>query len=122
MVRNALRRIQKWDKKLAGDVLSKRVETLKPMMFSQIEAEFPTLVQVETKVKTVIGEFGIPTWQNPAYLNFSREIYKLVKRFCGRQLLLMTNAVMIKWLTLDLRQDILEAIRTTIFTLTAPTP
>jgi hypothetical protein len=35
MVRNALRRIPKWDKKLVGDVLSKRVEELKPMMFSK---------------------------------------------------------------------------------------
>lgn len=122
MVRNALRRIQKWDKKLAGDVLSKRVEELKPMMFSQIEAEFPTIVQVETKVKTVLGEFGIPTWQNPPYLNFSREIYKLGKRFCGNQLRKMVNAAMVKWLALDLEQPILEEIRNTIFTLTAPAP
>jgi hypothetical protein len=122
MVRNALRRIQKWDKKLAGDVLSKRVEEMKPMMFSQIEAEFPTIVQVETKVKTVLGEYGIPTWQNPPYLNFSREVYKLAKHFCGNQLRRMTNAVMVKWLALDLEQDILEQIRNTIFTLTAPAP
>jgi len=122
MVRTALRRIQKWDKKLAGDVLSKRVRELKPMMFSQIEAEFPNLEKVETKVKTVIGNYAIPTWQNPAYLNFSREIYKLAKQFCGRQLRLMADVVMIKWLTLGLQQDILERIRDTIFTLTAPTP
>ena len=122
MVRNALRRIQKWDKKLAGDVLSKRVEELKPMMFSQIEAEFPTIVQVETKVKTVLGEFGIPTWQNPPYLNFSREIYKLTKRFTSNQLRKMAEAAMVKWVYLDLEQPILEEIRNTIFTLTAPTP
>ena len=122
MVRNALRRIQKWDKKLAGDVLSKRVETLKPMMFSQIEAEFPTIVQVETKVKTVLGEFGIPTWQNPPYLNYSREIYKLSKQFTSNQLKKMADAAMVKWVFLDLNQTILEQIRNTIFTLTAPTP
>jgi len=122
MVRNALRRIQKWDKKLAGDVLSKRVEELKPMMFSQIEAEFPTIVQVETKVKTVLGEAGIPTWQNPPYLNFSREVYRLAKRFSGNQLRKMADAVMVKWVFLDLEQTILEDIRNTIFTLTPPAP
>jgi hypothetical protein len=122
MVRNALRRIQKWDKKLAGDVLSKRVEELKPMMFSQIEAEFPTIVQMETKVKTVLGETGIPTWQNPPYLNYSREIYKLTKRFSGNQLRKMADAAMVKWVFLDLEQPILEEIRNTIFTLTAPAP
>ncbi len=46
-VRNALRRLQKWDIKLAGDVLSERVANLKPMMKSQIEAEFPALVEVD---------------------------------------------------------------------------
>ena len=121
-VRNALRRIQKWDKKLAGDVLSKRVEELKPMMLSQIEAEFPSLIEVETKVKTVLGEAGVPTWQNPPYLNFSREIYRLAKRFSGNQLRKMADAVMAKWVFLDLQQTILEEIRKTIFTLTAPTP
>ncbi len=30
-LRNAYRRIQKWDKKLSGDVLSRRVAELKPM-------------------------------------------------------------------------------------------
>jgi hypothetical protein len=122
MVRNALRRIQKWDKKLAGDVLSKRVEELKPMMFSQIEAEFPTIVQVETKVKTVLGETGIPSWQNPPYLNFSREVYKFTKHFSGNQLRKMADAAMVKWVFLDLDQAILEEIRDTIFTLTAPAP
>jgi len=122
MVRNALRRIQKWDKKLAGDVLSKRVGEMKPMMFSQIEAEFPTIVQVETKVKTVLGEAGIPTWQNPPYLNYSREVYKLTKRFSANQLRKMVDAAMVKWVFLDLEQPILEEIRNTIFTLTAPAP
>lgn len=122
MVRNALRRIQKWDKKLSGDVLSERVATLKPLMFSQIEAEFPTLVEVETKVKTVLGDAGIPTWQNPAYLNFGRELYKLTKRFSGKQLLKMAEAAMVKWVYLDLAQPILERIRDTIFALTALTP
>jgi hypothetical protein len=122
MVRNALRRIQKWDKKLAGDVLSKRVEELKPMMFSQIEAEFPTIVKIENQVKTVLGKYEIATWHNPAYLNFSRAVYKMTKRFAGKQLLKMVNVAMVKWVALGLDQAILEAIRNTIFTLTEPTP
>jgi hypothetical protein len=121
-VRNCLRRIQKWDKKLTGDVLSKRVEELKPMMMSQIEAEIPSLVEVEDRVKTILGEVGIQTWHNPSYLNFSREVYKLTNRFCSNQLRKAVNAVMAKWLARDLEQAILEEIRNTIFTLTAPVP
>ncbi|MEO0069935.1 MAG: hypothetical protein ABIK18_03985, partial [candidate division WOR-3 bacterium] len=106
---------------LSGDVLSQRVSELKPMMFSQVEAEFPKLVEVEEKVKTVLGEFGIPSWQNPPYLNYSRALYKLSKRFCGNQLRKMANVALVKWQALDLAKDILEAIRDTVFSLTAPT-
>ena len=70
----------------------------------------------------VLGETGIPTWQNPPYLNFSREIYRLAKRFSGNQLRKMADAAMVKWVFLDLEQPILEEIRNTIFTLTAPAP
>lgn len=43
-------------------VLSQSVSELKPMMFSQVEAEFPRLVTIEDKVKTVLGDFGISSW------------------------------------------------------------
>jgi len=121
-VRNALRRIEKWDMKLAGDVLSERVANLKPMMKSQIEAEFPALVEVENEVKVILGDVGISSSLNPPYLNFARETYRLSKRFCGRQLLKEVDAVMAKWITRGFDQDILERIRNTVFTLTAPTP
>ena len=69
-----------------------------------------------------MGEFGVLTWQNPPYLNYSREIYKLAKRFTSNQLRKMAEAAMVKWVYLDLEQPILEQIRETIFTLTAPAP
>ncbi len=121
-VRNALRRIEKWDVKLAGDVLSERVANLKPMMKSQVEAEFPALVEVENEVKTILGEVGISSSLNPPYLNFAREAYRLCKRFNGNQLLKEVNAAMTKWISRGFEQDILERIRNTVFTLTSPQP
>jgi len=121
-VRSALRRIEKWDVKLAGDVLSERVANLKPMMKSQIEAEFPALVEIENEVKVILGDVGISSSLNPPYLNFARETYRLSKRLLGKQLLREVNAAMAKWIARGFDQDILERIRNTVFTLTTPTP
>lgn len=121
-VRNAIRRIQKWDSNLSGDVLSERVANLKPMMKSQIEAEFPAVVAVENEIKLILGETGLSSSLNPPYLNFSREVYRLRKRFTSKQLLREVNATMAKWIARGFDQDILERIRNTVFTLTAPTP
>jgi len=121
-VRNALRRLQKWDIKLVGDVLSEQVANLKPMMKSQIEVEFPALVEVENEVKVILGGVGISSSLNPPYLNFARETYRLSKKLLGKQLLREVDAMMAKWITRGFDRDILERIRNTVFTLTAPTP
>ncbi len=121
-VRNALRRIQKWDTKLSGDVLSEKVANLKPMMKSQIEVEFPALVSVENEVKIILGEIGLSSSLNPIYLNFAREVYRLSKRLHSKQLLLEVNASIAKWTTRGFDRDILERIRNTVFTLTTPQP
>jgi hypothetical protein len=121
-VRNALRRINKWDMKLAGDVLSERVATLKPMMKSQVEAEFPLLVEVENEVKVILGDVGITSSLNPPYLNFARKTYRMSKKLLGKQLLREVDASMAKWIARGFDRDILERIRNTVFALTAPTP
>lgn len=121
-VRNALRRIDKWDLKLTGDSLSAKVANLKPMMKSQIEAEFPALVEVENEVKIILGDVGISSSLNPPYLNFARETYRLSKRLLGKQLLREVDAMMAKWIARGFDKDILERIRNTVFTLTGPTP
>lgn len=98
-VRNTVRRIEKWDAKLSGDVLSEKVAKLKPMRKSQIEAEFPTLVTVENEVKIILGESGLSSSFNPIYLNFAREVYWMSKRLHSKQLLLEVNASIAKWTT-----------------------
>jgi hypothetical protein len=121
-VRNALRRLEKWDMKLAGDVLSERVANLKPMMKEQIQAEFPALVEVENEVKVILGDVGISSSLNPPYLNFARETYRMSKKLLGKQLLREVDATMAKWIARGFDRDILERIRNTVFTLTTPTP
>jgi hypothetical protein len=121
-VRNALRRIEKWNIKLDGDVLSERVAKLKPMMKSQVESEFPALAEVENEVKVILGDIGLSSSLNPPYLNFARETYRMSKRLLGKQLLREVNASMAKWIARGFDQDILERIRNAVFALTAPQP
>ena len=121
-VRNPIRRIEKWDMKFAGDVLSEKQKTLKPSMKIQIDSEYPTLAKVETEIKIVLGNFAIPTWHNPAYLAYGRELYRLRKRFSGNQLIKAVEPIMLKWQARELKPTILDEIRNTVFTLAAPGP
>ncbi|MBS7252244.1 MAG: hypothetical protein KIH08_16895, partial [Candidatus Freyarchaeota archaeon] len=92
-VRNAYRRIQKWEANLSGEALSEKVGRLKDMMKSQIEELFPALVSMEDRVKTVLDEEGISTTQYPFYLNFGRQCFKLVRQFAGATLINRANIV-----------------------------
>ena len=121
-VRNPIRRIEKWDMKFAGDVLSEKQKTLKPSMKIQIDSEYPSIAKVETEIKVVLGKYGIPTWHNPAYLACGRELYRLQKRFSGQQLINAVQPILLKWQARELRPEILEEIRNTVFTVMAPTP
>jgi hypothetical protein len=121
-VRNAYRRIQKWEASLDGDALSVKVGRLKDMMKSQIEEMFPALVNMEDRVKTVLDEEGISTTQYPFYLNFGRQCFKLVREFAGGTLINRANIVLQRWVADGFTQAILERIRDVVFTLVAPGP
>ena len=121
-VRNAYRRIQKWEANLSGDALSVKVGRLMEMMKSQVEEQFPLLEQMENRVKVVLDSEGLSTTQYPFYLNFGRQCYKLSRQFAGGTLLNRVNIVLERWVADGYIQSILERIRDEIFTLTAPAP
>lgn len=121
-VRNAYRRIQKWEASLAGESLSVKVGRQKDMMKSQIEEMFPALVNMEDRVKTVLDEEGLSTTQYPFYLNFGRQCFKLVREFAGGTLINRANIALQRWVADGFTQAILERIRDTVFTLAAPGP
>ncbi|MCS7258478.1 MAG: hypothetical protein NZ601_03810 [candidate division WOR-3 bacterium] len=119
-VRPSNRRLEKWDNFLSGDVLSVAVSNYKPKMKEQLSAIFPELEALENEVKIILSEAGTPSMFNPAYLNFAREVYRYAKKFSGTQLLREVDILMNKWSQRSLERDILERIRNTVFTLTAP--
>ncbi|MEO0132083.1 MAG: hypothetical protein ABIK73_04010 [candidate division WOR-3 bacterium] len=118
--RSGLRRLEKWDAKYAGDVLPERLKEYKAKMREQLSMIFPEQETLENEVKLILAEAGIHTYLNPAYLGFAREIYRLARRFSGRQLVIATDIVLNKWASRGLERDLLERIRNSVFALTAP--
>ncbi len=121
-VRNAYRRIQKWEANLTGEALSEKVGRLKDMMKSQVEEMFPALVDMENGVKTVLDEEGVSTTQYPFYINFGRQCFKLAREFAGGTLINRVNIALQRWVADGFTQAILERIRDVVFTLAAPGP
>jgi hypothetical protein len=121
-VRNAYRRIQKWEANLTGEALSEKVGRLKDMMKSQIEEMFPALEEMENRVKVVLDEEGVSTTQYPFYINFGRQCFNLVRKFAGETLKSRINIQLQRWVADGYTQAILEKIRDVIFTLAAPGP
>ncbi len=121
-VRNAYRRIQKWDANYAGEALSVKAGRLKDMMKSQIEEMYPALVSMEDRVKTVLDGEGVSTTHYPFYINFGRQCFKLSREFAGDTLINRANIVLQRWVADGYTQAILEKIRDTVFTLVAPGP
>ncbi len=121
-VRNAYRRIQKWEANMDGEALSTKVGRLKPMMLSQIEEMYPALVSMEDSVKTVLDEEGVSTTQYPFYINFGRQCFKLSREFSGGTLINRVNIALQRWVADGFTQAILERIRDVVFALAAPGP
>jgi hypothetical protein len=88
----------------------------------QLAAIFPQQETVENEAKLILAEAGTSTIQNPFYINFGREVYKLASKFSGAQLLNVVDITVNKWVGKGLDRDTLEKIRNTIFTIAAPTP
>ncbi|MEO0091911.1 MAG: hypothetical protein ABIK61_04285 [candidate division WOR-3 bacterium] len=118
--RPASRRLDKWDNFLSGDVLSVAVGNYKPKMREQLSNIFPELENLENEIKLILAEAGTPSMLNTYYLNFGREVYRYAKRYSGVQLLKEVDVLVNKWHARSLDKDILERIRNTVFTLTAP--
>ncbi len=77
---------------------------------------------VENEVKLILAEAGTSTIQNPFYINFGREVYKLKNKFTGAQLLNTVDITINKWVGKGLDRDTLEKIRNTVFAIAAPAP
>jgi hypothetical protein len=80
-----------------------------------------SLIQMETQVRQVINGAGAKTIEFPFYLNFGREMWKLVRNGRSGEALAVEAAVLIaKWKARGLTEAVLQGIRTDVFNIGAP--
>lgn len=122
LVRSSDRRLRKWDLKYSGDAIPPKLIPYKTDMKEQLAEHFQKLESLESDVKTILADHMVGILQNPWYLNFAREIYRLRNRFSGPPLQKEIEIAMNKWYARGLDKDIMERIMNTQFTVVLPPP
>ena len=118
-----VRRISNWDAKYKTDRIKATLDDKRDAMFSRVTAVVPALAAMESQVKQVLDGLGVETIQIPFYLAFGREIWRLQnKDISGETLAIQVGHLLSKWQSRGLTQAVLEAIRTQVFNVVAPTP
>ena len=79
-------RIKNWNRNFNAQSAGKRQMQMKQMMKKSLSFEFKLAIMLESEVKKIMGESGLPTWHNIPYLNFGRKVLKLRRRFSGNTL------------------------------------
>ena len=111
MVRESTLRSKKWDKKVVGDIVKQRFESLKDMMHEQINNYFSTISDFEFKVKRLLESKGVSVTQIAFYLAFAREVFSLMfYSFTSETLKNEELAIRSKWVNRGLEDSILQDI------------
>ena len=118
-----VRRVSNWDAKFKTDRIKAVLDDKRDAMFSRVSAVIPAIASMEGQVKQVVDGLGVPTIQIPFYLDFGREMWRLQDKDISVETLAMEAAVLIsKWTARGLTEAVLQAIRTQVFNVVAPTP
>jgi L-amino acid N-acyltransferase YncA len=110
-VRSSDDRIYNYALKHDTEVIKQQTDKRRDRMLSKQHEAQVELANLETKAKVVIGEFGVPTYTYPAYLNFVRESWKKRKRFQGQTLSKEVMVIEDKWVARELKREVLDHLR-----------
>ena len=111
MVRESTYRAKKWDKKVVGDIVKQRFESLKDVMHEQINNYFASISNFEDSVKKLLENKGISVIEIPFYLAYAREVFSLMfYSFVGETLKNEELAIRSKWVQRGLNDSILQDI------------
>jgi L-amino acid N-acyltransferase YncA len=110
-VRSSDDRIYNYALKHDTEVIKQQTDKRRDRMLSKQHEAQVELANLEIKAKVVIGEFGVPTYTYPAYLNFVRESWKKRKRFQGQTLSKEVMVIEDKWVARELKREVLEQLR-----------
>ena len=120
---NPAQRIAKWDAKFKTDRIKAALDDERPNMYMNVQAVFPLLAAMELQVKQVLDGLGVSVAQYAMYLAFGRELWRITRNeLSGESAAMEADVLLQKWVGRGMAQAVLEAIRTQVFNIVAPTP
>ena len=120
---NPAQRIAKWDAKFKTDRVKAALDDMRPTMYANVQAVFPLITAMELQVKQVLDGLGVSVATYAMYLSFGRELWSMTrKEISGEAAAEEADVLLQKWVGRGLTQAVLEAIRTQVFNIAAPTP
>jgi len=115
MVRDASRRLKKYQAKIVGDVIKNRIDALKDDMVTAATDKFADLVDKETATKNLLADWGVSTVQVPFYLSYARELYGILLKHSGNIAQKEAEIACAKWKTRGLDPYYLQQIASVVF-------
>ena len=116
-------RIAKWDAKFKTDRVKSALDDMRPTMFTNVQSVFPQLTAMEIEVKQVLDGLGVSVAQYAMYLAFGRELWGMLRReMSGESASMEAKVLSDKWVARGMTQAVLDAIRSQVFNIPAPTP
>ena len=109
MVRSAKDRVEKFKKKLSGEIRGLRYDAQKDFMVKQEAAATRDLVRIEKEIKHMAQ--GQPIILLPYYIIFGKEIYSKQKKFKYQTLINEVQILQEKWRARGLDHLLLDTIK-----------
>lgn len=91
-----------------------------PLVLAKMRETVHVQQQLETQVKAILAEAADNSYRNPFYLGYAKAMKRLCTSLTGGQLKKEADALLEKWTGRGLDSGILEKIRNSIFTISAP--
>ena len=119
-MKTAADRVWKWDLKYTSENVAKMIDKTKGVMLEHVTSTFNDLVRYEMATKTMLNSQPVSVTEIAPYLCFSRELWKVSKKYAGQLLARECNARVEKWAARNLRRDVLWAIAFEVYTVRPP--
>jgi len=116
------RRIEAWKAKYNIQRVKETLDDRREQMYVQVQASFALLCSMEEQVREVLNLSNVPTVLYVPYLDFGRQMYKLIMRrsISGSSLAREAGVLVDKWHGRGLEREALKTIAKQVFNVTVP--
>jgi hypothetical protein len=117
---SAQNRLFRWEVRTDPQKIKDITTANKATYKAHAETAFALLEAMETNVKQVLNQLGLPITDTVGYLAFARTIWKDTQKYHGETLAIEAQVQIDKWTARGLVTSALEAIRSQVFDIPAP--